>query len=129
MERLLVKGAEQAPFSNRARGMGEGYEDVSNEATLFDFAKCTTFHDILVLLEVMRENDYHFVGSRDYVYCTPSMIAEVNALMSYLDRLKHNGANVSVDTFGYAWNLFTRTLGLREGVINACKTYIEKVFD
>lgn len=110
---MLVYSEEtKSSLTNRLRYLEDVYLPSDTEA---DFTACTTFEEVLRLLEYLETNNLHLVGSRGYVYHSGAMKETVELIQ--------DTADINPDDTITFWNLLTRTAGLRETVMRVYGDY------
>lgn len=100
IENSLVYGGTSS-LTNRAIEMGHQLIEVDSgivDEITTKIKQCDSIESLISVLQYMEEQNINFVGSRGYVYMTKSMIC-------------------MLETGFYSFNLFTRSCGLRDKVV------------
>lgn len=111
---LIYSEEQKLPLNNRLRYLEDQY--LPSEAEV-GFSACTTFEEVLRLLEYLEANNLHLVGSRGCVYHSSAMKETVEMIQ--------DTADINPDDKITFWSLLTRTAGLRETVMKVYTDYLK----
>lgn len=115
-EVLMVVGGTEKYMSHRALEFSEELEPAPEdivEKVKEDLAKANTKKEFRNVLTWCADNDYNFVGSRDYVYLSKCLLKTLDLIDKWAIDDSFNPSNHD--------DLFTRNLGLREAFVRVYK--------
>lgn len=109
-EILLVRGGTTSDLSNRANGLVDDLELVSeSEYVYFEdkLIKCESPEDLIVWFDELIDNNINLVGSRGYVYMTEKIKG------CFLEDIRIINLHESLTHFLAYNTIYTRNIGLR----------------